>query len=115
MSQWTVKRPESDPSPGARVASYLFGVVFLAAIGGLGGAFLPLFLATSGGARRKEGETYAQRARRQRIAEEAKEQVVHDTKGSMLGRVLLGALLGAAGGGVLALKTEADRKRRAGR
>lgn len=114
MSQWTVKRPEPEQSPGARVGSYLFGVVLLAALGGLAGAFLPAVLATMGSSRRREGENWIQRNQRQRVARDAKEQLIHDTKSSMLGRVLIGALIGAAGGGVLAFKTEAARKKKLG-
>lgn len=111
MSQWTVKRPEPEQSPGARIGSYLFGAVLFAALGGLAGALLPMFLATTGGGRR-QGETWRQREVRRDIADAAMDQTIHDTKGSMLGRVLIGALLGAAGGGVLAFKTEAARKKK---
>lgn len=110
MSEWTVKRPDNEQTPGARAGSYAFGVVVLAALAALAGAFLPMVLATTGV--RKKNETYMQRQRRRDRQDAAMETVVHDTKGAMGGRALLGALIGAAVGGVLVFKTETARKKK---
>jgi hypothetical protein len=114
MNQWTVKRPEPEQSPGARFGSYLFGVVLFASIGGVAAAFLPLFVATSAGGGRRKGESYTRRALRHEVADAAMDTTINDTEKSMKGRVLIGALLGAAAGGFLAFKTEASRKKKQG-
>jgi len=112
MSQWRVKRPEPEQTPGGRAGSYLFGVVLFAAIGGVVGAFLPMLIATTVGGGHRKDESWVRRAQRQRVADAAMDKTVNDTKGSMLGRVLIGALIGGCGGGFLAFKTEASRKQK---